>query len=100
MERKKQWWPDVESLYKARLNHFLSVANRHIYNRDYSIDAVHDALAKSVEYLSKHPERKMREQIVDFQIIKACKRINKYSYEIPVEDISIFEESAYDWSNR
>lgn len=88
MEYRKQYWPDVESLYKARLSHFISIANRHIFNRDYSIDAVHDAVVKAIEYHTKHPERKIREQIVEFLVIKACKKLNKYSAEVPTAEIS------------
>lgn len=79
----KQWFPDVESIYKARMNSFLALASRHVYNKDYAIDAVQDACVKAVEYFKKNPERKVREQVMRWLILKSCKKINKYSKEIP-----------------
>ena len=79
----KQWFPDVESIYKARMNSFLALASRHVYNKDFAIDAVQDACVKAVEYFKKNPERKVREQIMRWLILKSCKKINKYSKEIP-----------------
>ena len=61
------------------------VANKYIYNKDYSIDAVHDGLAKSVEYFNNHPDRKVQLEIVEWLIIKACKKLNRYSREIPTD---------------
>jgi len=87
----RQWWPDVETLYKARLNSFLALAARHIYNKDHSIDVVQDAMVKTVEYFNKNPDRKIREQIVRWQILKAVKRANKYSREVPW---GLFREEA------
>lgn len=79
----RQFWPDVESIYKARMSSFLALASRHVYNKDYAIDAVQDACVKAVEYFKKNPERKVREQIMRWLILKSCKKINKYSKEIP-----------------
>ena len=79
----KQWFPTVEALYKARLNALLAVASRYVYNKDLALDMVHDALAKSLAYFQKHPERKIRENIVHLLIIKACKKANKTSVEVP-----------------
>lgn len=76
-----QWFKSVEDLYKAKLPALLSLAKRHIYSADLALDVVHDALAKSLVYFQKHPEKKVREQIVHLQILKACKRANKYSVE-------------------
>ena len=81
----KQYFDTVESLYKQRLNRMVFVANKYIYNKDYSIDAVHDGLAKSVEYFNNHPDRKVQLEIVEWLIIKACKKLNRYSREIPTD---------------
>ncbi len=64
----------------------MSLAGRHIYNRDLALDVVHDALAKAVKYFNEHPDRKVRENIIDWLILKACKKANKYSREIPAGD--------------
>ncbi len=80
---KKQWFPDVESIYKARMNSFLALASRHVYNKDYAIDAVQDACVKAVEYFKKNPDRKVREQVMRWLILKSVKKINKYSKELP-----------------
>lgn len=65
------------------MNAFLALASRHVFNKDHAVDAVQDAVVKTVEYFKKNPDRKIREQIVRWQVLKACKRINKYSKEIP-----------------
>lgn len=79
----KQYFTDVESIYKARFNSFLALASRHVYNKDYAVDAVQDAMVKAVEYFAKNPHRKVREQIMRWLILKSVKKINKYSKEIP-----------------
>lgn len=87
----KQYFESVEQLYNVRLNYLISFASRHIYNRDFAIDAVHDALAKAVEYFAKHEDRKVQLQIIEWLIIKSCKKLNKYSNEIPT-DFSVVEQ--------
>lgn len=79
----KQYWPSIDAIYRARMNAFLALASRHVFNKDHAIDAVQDAMVKSVEYFKDKPDRKIREQIIRWQVLKACKRINKYSKEIP-----------------
>lgn len=79
----KQFFLTVEDIYKARMNSFLALASRHVYNKDYAIDAVQDACVKAVIYFKEHPERKVREQIMRWLILKSCKKINKYSKEVP-----------------
>jgi DNA-directed RNA polymerase specialized sigma24 family protein len=92
----KQWWPDVESLYEARLGSLLKVASKYIYNRDHAIDVVHDAFAKATTYFNdpKNKDRKVREQILVWLVIKACKRRNKESREIPYGDTRYFGAEA------
>lgn len=48
------------------------------------MDAVQDAFVKAQEYFKKNPDRKVRENILHWLVIKACKKLNKYSREIPV----------------
>lgn len=79
----KQFWLSIDHIYRHRMESFLALASKHVYNKDHAIDCVHDALAKTQEYLNKHPERKVREMIVRFLILKACKKKNKESREIP-----------------
>ena len=79
----RQYWESVDALYKARLNSFIALASRHVYNKDLAIDAVQDAMVKCVEYIKKNPDRKLRENIARWLILKSCKKINKYSKEIP-----------------
>lgn len=79
----KQYFNTVEELYKNRFGVLTSVASRHIYNRDYAVDAVQDAFCKAVEYFNKHPEKKVRESIVIWLVLKACKKYNKFSVEVP-----------------
>lgn len=90
----KQYFKSLEEIYRLRFGAFLSLANRHIYNKDYAIDAVHEAFEKSVEYFNKNTTRKVREQIIQWRILRACKRLNKYGKEVPVGiDFSGLEEA-------
>lgn len=90
---KRQYFPDVESIYKARMGAFLALARRHLFNHDHAIDAVQNAFIKAVEYFKANPDRKVREQVIRWLVLKSCKRINKTSKEIswglmnePLED--------------
>lgn len=85
----KQFFTNLEAIYAKRLNAFIATANRHIYNRDYSLDAVHDAFAKAQKYFNENKSRKVREKIIHFLVIKACKKYNRTSREIPR---SVFDE--------
>jgi hypothetical protein len=86
-EYRTQYWNSIEEIYKARMGSFLKLASRHVYNKDLAIDCVHDALAKSVEYFNKHKERKVREDVINWLVLKACKKANKFSREVPFGDI-------------
>ena len=77
------FWPNLDALYKARLNSFLELAGHHIYNRDHAIDVVHNAFAKSVSYFNKNPNKKVSEFIVRNLILRACKKENRFSREKP-----------------
>ena len=93
---EKQWWPTLEALYNNRFNSLVSVASRYVYNRDHAVDCVHDAFAKAQEYFNnpKNKERKIREQILVWLVIKAVKRKNKKeSREIPFGDTRYFGEN-------
>ena len=79
---KKQFWSNVEAIYRARMGSFIQIARSHLYNRDYAIDAVQDAFTKAVEYFNKNPGRKVRERVMRWLILKACKKINRHSKEI------------------
>lgn len=81
-----QYFDSIEQIYKARLGAFIKLARRHVYNPDLAIDVVHNALARSVKYFNDNPERKIREEVVRWLILKECKKMNKYSREIPVGD--------------
>lgn len=72
---------------------FLSTANKHIFNREYAIDAVHDAFAKAQQYSNKNPGRNFREQILHVLIIRACRKYNKrFSAEIPYGSLNDLEQ--------
>lgn len=79
----RQYFKDLDTAYKVRFNALLSTACRHIYNRDYAVDAVQDAFVRAQVYFKDHPDRKVRENILHWLVIKSCKRLNKYSREIP-----------------
>jgi len=83
-----QYFNSVDELYRLRLNAFIKLAGRYLYNRDYAWDAVHMALAKTLEYLKKNPSRNLREDIVNHLIIRACKKLNRFSRELPSEKLT------------
>lgn len=81
--KNNKFWPNLDVLYKVRLNSFLELAGQHIYNRDHAIDAVHDAFTKSLKYFNKNPNKKVSEFVVRSLILRSCKKMNKYSKEVP-----------------
>ena len=67
----------------VRLTH---VARRHIYNKDYATDAVHDAFTKTCAHIEKHPDHKVSGFIIVRELMRACRRINKIgSMEVPTD---------------
>lgn len=88
----KQYFKSLEDLYKLRMGSFMQTANKHIFNRDYSIDAIQDAFTKAQTYHTKHPDRNFREQILHVLVIRACRKYNKkYGAEIPFGDMTQFD---------
>jgi hypothetical protein len=88
-----QWWKDLDLLYRNRLNSLLAVASRHVYNKDLALEVVHDAFAKAQEYFNnpKNKDRKVREQILVWLVLKAAKKKNKKeSRELPAGDTRYF----------
>lgn len=74
---------NLDEAYKDLVDSMTNTARRHIFNTDYAIDAVHDAFTKTVEYVSKKPDTKISEFIIQRELMRACRRINKkYSPEI------------------
>lgn len=89
----KQWWKDLDTIYRNRFGSLTAVASKYVYNKDHAVDIVHDAFAKAQEYFNKNPDRKVREQILVWLVIKAAKRKNrKESRELPMGDTRYFVE--------
>lgn len=82
----KQYFQTIEEIYKTRFGSFVALASRHVYNKDLAIDVVHNALVKTLEYKKKRPKMNVDERIIRFLILKACKKMNKYSVEVPYGD--------------
>ena len=76
---RSQWFFTVDDLYAKRLDSLVSFARKHLYQTDSAIDIVHDAIVKSIEYFKNNPGKKVYERIVQYQILKLCKKHNKYS---------------------
>lgn len=89
----RQYFKDLDTAYKLRFGALMSTAYRHVYNKDLAVDAVHDAFVKAVEYFNKNKERKVRENILHWLVIKSCKKINKFSREVPY---GLFRENEGD----
>lgn len=75
----------LEEAYKALVPSLVSYASKHIYNKDYAIDAVQDAFVKAQIYLSKHPGARISGFLLKREVIRACRRLNKYSIEVPMD---------------
>jgi len=62
------------------------VARRHIFNRDWAQDAVHDAFTKAIEYVNKNKDRRVSGFLLMRELMRACRRINKRgSIEVPTD---------------
>ncbi len=90
-DHQPQYFTKLEDLYKLRMGSFMQTANMHIFNKDYAMDAIHDAFAKAQVYHNKNPERNFREQIMHVLIIRSCRKYNKkYSQEVSFDRINEF----------
>lgn len=77
---------NIEEAYKDLAVRMSAVARRHIYNRDYAIDAVHDAFTKAAENAKKKPGKGVSGFILMRELMRACRRINKKgSIEVPTD---------------
>lgn len=74
---KKQYFKQIEDLYKERFSKFVKLANRYCVNPDLAVDIVHSAFEKSLQYKKRNPKRNFREQILDWLILKECRKVNK-----------------------
>lgn len=93
----KQYWGSLELLYKNRFNSLMALAGRYVYNRDHAVDCVHSAFARAQEYFNnpRNKNRKVREQILVWLVLKEVKKKNrKESREIPYGDTRLFSEDS------
>ena len=80
-KKPSQFFLTVTELYDKRLNYLIQFAKSHLYQGDFALDAVHNAVMKSIEYFAK-PEnvgRKVYIRNVEYSILRECKRHNKLS---------------------
>lgn len=79
-------YDSLDLAYKDLSERLTSIARRHIYNRDYAVDAVHDAFVKAAEYVQKNPKRKVSGFLIARELMRACRRLNKRSsVEVPTD---------------
>ena len=79
----KQYFTNVEDAYRTMYSKLLDVARKHIYNKDYGVDALQDAFLMAQSYHNKNPKMKIRSSILYVLVIRACKKYNKHSREVP-----------------
>lgn len=72
----------LEEFYKNKIAYLIAFASRHVYNRDYAIDVVHDGLAMVLQWSRKNPGKRVDMNVVKFLILRACKKANKYANEV------------------
>lgn len=77
----------LEEAYRALVPSLVAYASKHIYNKSYALDAVHDAFVKAQIYLKKpkNKDKKISGFLLQRETIRACRRINKRSVELPVD---------------
>lgn len=73
----------LDEAYRGLFDVLLAIANRHIYNRDYAVDAVHNAFTKAAENIAKKPTNRVSGFLLARETVRACRRLNKYSVEVP-----------------
>lgn len=82
----KKKFKTLESAYKELINPLTLYASQHLVNKDYCIDAVHEAFIKAQVYLKKHKTAQVSTFLVYKEVMRACRRLNKrISYENYVE---------------
>jgi DNA-directed RNA polymerase specialized sigma24 family protein len=86
----------LDEAYRELVPSLVAYAKKHIYNRDFAIDAVQDAFVKAQIYLNKpkNAGKKVSGFLLKRETIRACRRLNKYSVEVPVDfSVSLNEQT-------
>lgn len=90
-----QYYSTVEELYKHRFSYLVKVASRIVYDTSLAQDAVHSAFEKTLEYVKNHPLSKLRLPIIEIEVKRAARRLNKgYTHK----ELSM-EHSNYEFPN-
>lgn len=92
--KNDNYYVDLEDLYKRRFASLVRYALPLLNDKDYAIDAVHDALIKTQVYLNTHPKGKVSERLVKTLIFRACKKKNKDKCGITIEPLTDFTKHA------
>jgi DNA-directed RNA polymerase specialized sigma24 family protein len=77
------YYDSIEKAYTDLVMPLSRYAAQHLYRKDEAIDAVHDAFTKAAEYVSKNKERRISRYVLYRETIRACRRRNKKSVEVP-----------------
>lgn len=79
-------YKNIDEAYRDLAVRMSAVARRHLYNKDYAIDATHDAFTKASENAKKKPGNRVSGFILMRELMRACRRINKKgSVEVPTD---------------
>lgn len=87
---KKKVYDNAEEAYAMLFGPLQKFARSKLYRPDLAIDAVHDAFERALVYLSKKPEAKLSAFILFRETIRACRRINRFSVEVPSGDTRLY----------
>lgn len=70
-------YPTFEAAYKDQMGQMVSSARTHLFNADFAVDAAHDAFEKVVAYLRRGNKKSISTFILNKELLRACRRINK-----------------------
>ena len=88
LKGKNKSYETLDEAYIALFTRLVRYATSHLSRSDQSVDAVHGAFEKALEYINKKPGAKISEFILYRETMRACRRLNK---ETPFLSLDIIE---------
>lgn len=95
----KKKYLTVSEAYKDLFGPLTKYAKTKLYQKDNAQDAAQEAFVRTLRYREKHPDTEISKFILYRETARACRRLNKSSYEIPCENVKL-EQKAFPKTGR
>ncbi len=79
-------YKDVDDAYRKLFPELANYASRMLANKDQSIDAVHDAFDKVIQWQARNPQGNISHKQIYRLVLRACRKINRHNRFISIDD--------------